>query len=40
MDSCTMHDFSIGLDSDSDPLIEMCIIGTDNCPWDGYPSLK
>ena len=27
-DSCTMQDFSIGSDSDSDPLIEMYVIGT------------
>ena len=29
LDSCTMQDFSIGLDSDSDPLIEMYVIGRD-----------
>ena len=28
-DSCTMQDFSTGLDSDSDPLIEMYVIGTE-----------
>ena len=38
--SCTMQDFSIGSDSDSDPLIEMNVIGTEICPWDGDPSLK
>ena len=27
-DSCTMQDFSIGSDSDSDPMIEMYVIGT------------
>ena len=26
-DSCTMQDFSIALDLDSDPLIEMYVIG-------------
>ena len=31
-DSCTMQDFSIGSDSDSDPLIEMYVIGTEICP--------
>ena len=30
-DSCTMHDFSIGSDSDSDPLIEMHVKGTEIC---------
>ena len=39
-ESCTMQDFSIGLDLDSDPLIEMYVIGTEICPWDGDPSLK
>ena len=33
MDSCTMQDFSIGLDSDTpDPLIEMYVIGMEICP--------
>ena len=35
-----MQDFSIGLDSDSDPLIEMYVIGTEICPRDGDLSLK
>ena len=26
--------FSIGSDSDSDPLIEMYVIGVEICPWD------
>ena len=30
--SCTMQDFSTGLDLDSDPLIEMYVIGTDRNP--------
>ena len=32
MDSCTMQDFSIGLDSDSDTLIKMYAIGMEICP--------
>ena len=39
-DSCTMQKFHIGLDPDSDPLIDMYGIGTDICPQDGYLSLK
>ena len=39
-DSCTMQDFSIGSDSDSDPLVEVYEMGTEICPWDGDPSLK
>ena len=35
-DSCTMQDFSIGSDSDSDPLIEMYVIGMKICPQNGY----
>ena len=31
---------SIGLDLDSDPLIEMYVIGTEVSPWDGDPFLK
>ena len=31
-DSCTTQDFSIGSDSDSDPLIEMYVIRTEICP--------
>ena len=31
-ESCTMQDFFIGSDSDSDPLIEMYVIGTEICP--------
>ena len=31
-DSCTMQDFSTGFYSDSDPLIEMYVIGTEICP--------
>ena len=34
MDSCTMQDFSIGSDLDSDLLIEMYVIGMEICPWD------
>ena len=30
-DSCTMQDFSVGLDLDSDPLIEMYVIGMEIC---------
>ena len=33
MDSCTMQHFSIGSDSDSDPLVEMHVIETEICPW-------
>ena len=32
--------FSTGLDSDSDTLIGMYVIGTEICHWDGDPSLK
>ena len=39
-DSCTMQDFSIGSDSDSDPLIEMSVIGMEICNWDRDPSLN
>ena len=39
-DSCTMQDFSTGLDSDSDPLTERYVIGIEICPWDRDPSLK
>ena len=39
-DSCTMQDFSIGSDSDSDALIEMYVIGMEICPWDGDLSQK
>ena len=38
--SCTMQNFSIGLDLDSDPLIGMYAIGMGICPWDGDLSLK
>ena len=31
-DSCTMQKFHIGSDSDSDPLIEMYVVGTEICP--------
>ena len=31
-DSCTMQDFSIGSDSDFDPLIGMYVIGVGICP--------
>ena len=31
LDSCTMHKFHIGSDSDSDPLIEMYVVGTEIC---------
>ena len=30
-----MQKFYIGLDSDSDPLIEMYVVGTEICSWDG-----
>ena len=40
MDSCTRQNFSTGSDSDSDPLIEMYVIGMEICPWDRDPSLK
>ena len=33
-DSCTMQNFSTGSDSDSEPLIEMYVRGTEVCPWD------
>ena len=33
-------DFSTGLNSDSDPLIQMYGIGTEIYLWDGDPSLK
>ena len=39
-DSCNMQDFPIGSDSDSDPLIEMYVKGTEICPWNGDLSLK
>ena len=35
-----MHDFSTGSDSESDPLIEMFVTGTEICPWDRDSSLK
>ena len=35
-----MQDFSTGLDSDTDPLIEVYVTGTEICPWDGDPFLK
>ena len=35
-----MQDFSIGLLSDSNPLIDMYVIGLEICPLDGDPSLK
>ena len=38
--SCIMQDFSIGSDLDSDPLIEMYVIGMEICPWDRDPTLK
>ena len=31
-DSCAMQKFHIGSDSDSDPLIEMYVVGTEICP--------
>ena len=31
-DSCTVQKFHIGSDSDSDPLIEMYVVGTEICP--------
>ena len=39
-DSCTMQKFHIGSDSDSDPLIEMYVVGIEICPWDREMSLK
>ena len=33
-DFCTMQDFSIGSDSDSNLVIEMYVIGMEFCPWD------
>ena len=39
-ESCNTLNFSSGLDSDSDPLIEIYVIGTEICPWDSDPSLK
>ena len=33
LDSCTMQDFPIGLDSDSYPLIEMYVIEMEICPY-------
>ena len=33
-------DFSIRSDLDSNPLIQMYVIGTEICPWDGDLSLK
>ena len=35
-----MQDFSIGSDSDSDPLIEMYVIGMEICHWNRDPSLN
>ena len=40
MDSYTMQDFSIGSDSDSDPLIEIHVVGMEICPWNRDLSLK
>ena len=37
-DSCTMQDFSTGLNLDYDPLIEMHVIRMEIFPWDGDPS--
>ena len=39
-DSCTMQKIHIGSDSDSDPLIEMYVVGTEICPWDRDLYLK
>ena len=39
-DSCTMQDFSLGMDLDSDPLIEMYLTGAEICPWYRDPSLQ
>ena len=39
-DFCTMQKFHIGSDSDSDPLIEMYVVGTKICPWDRDMSPK
>ena len=39
-DFCTMQDVSIGSDSDSDPLIEMYVIGMEICHWNRDPSLN
>ena len=33
-------DFSIDSDSDSDPLIEMYVMGMEICSWDGDMSLR
>ena len=38
--SHTMQDFSTVSDLDSDPLIEMYVIGTEICFWDRDTSLK
>ena len=38
-DSCTMQKFHFGSDSDSDPLIEMYVVGIEICPWDRDLSL-
>ena len=35
-----MQDFFIGSGSDSDPMIEMYVMGTEICPWDRDLSLK
>ena len=35
-----MQDYSVGSDSDSDPLIEMYVIGMEICAWDRDLSLK
>ena len=40
MDSCTMQDFSICSYSDSDPLIEIYVVGMEICPWNRDLSLK
>ena len=40
LDSCTMQKFHIGSDSDSDPLIEMYVVGTEICPRERDLSLK
>ena len=33
-DSCTMQELSIGSDLDSDPQIEMYVVGMEISPWD------
>ena len=35
-----MQKFHIGSDSDSDPLIEIYVVGTEICPWDRDLFLK